>query len=146
MNEYSENAQFARLIVALEPWLTQVVIIGGWAHRLYRLHPSAQHIEYLPLTTLDTDIAVPPRLKVIDKDVRERLIANGFEEERLGQDQPPATHYRLRDAKSLALLGEHVAPPDRSVYEFSFIISSQCQRTATFRNVGEWRRAIRSPV
>ena len=100
MNEHSDNAQFARLIVALEPWLTQVVIIGGWAHRLYRLHPSAQHIEYLPLTTLDTDIAVPARLKVIDTDVRERLIANGFEEERLGQDQPPATHYRLGDAKT----------------------------------------------
>ena len=100
MNEHSENAQFARLIVALEPWLTQVVIIGGWAHRLYRLHPSAQHIEYLPLTTLDTDIAVPARLKVIDTDVRERLIANEFEEERLGQDQPPATHYRLGDAKT----------------------------------------------
>jgi hypothetical protein len=37
MNEHSENAQFARLIVAFEPWLTQVLIIGGWAHRLYRL-------------------------------------------------------------------------------------------------------------
>src|SRR6266576_1189095 len=84
-----------RLIVALEPWLTQVVIIGGWAHRLYLLHPSAQHIEYLPLTTLDTDIAVSARLKVIDTDVRGRLIANGFEEERLGQDQPPATRYCL---------------------------------------------------
>jgi hypothetical protein len=61
MNEHSENEQFARLIVALEPWLIQVVIIGGWAHRLYRLHPSAQHVEYLALTTLDTDIAVDPR-------------------------------------------------------------------------------------
>jgi hypothetical protein len=29
MNEHSENAQFARLIVALEPWLTQVVITLG---------------------------------------------------------------------------------------------------------------------
>lgn len=100
MNEHSENEQFARLIIALEPWLTQVVIIGGWAHRLYRLHSSSQHVEYLALTTLDTDIAVPPRLKVIGRDVRERLIANGFEEERLGDDQPPATHYRLGDAKT----------------------------------------------
>ncbi len=100
MSEHTENEHFARLIAALEPWLTQVVIIGGWAHRLYRLHSSAQAIEYLPLTTLDTDIAVPPRLKVIDKDVRERLIANGFEEERLGDDQPPATHYRLGNAKT----------------------------------------------
>lgn len=98
MNENSENEQFGRLIQALEPWLTQVAIIGGWAHRLYRLHPSARHVEYSPLTTLDTDIAVPPRLKVIDSDLRERLIASGFEEERLGDDQPPATHYRLGDA------------------------------------------------
>ncbi len=100
MNEHSDNEQFARLIVALEPWLTQMVIIGGWAHRLYRLDPRAQHIEYLPLTTLDTDIAVPARLKIIDTDVRERLITHGFEEERLGSDQPPATHYRLGDAKT----------------------------------------------
>jgi hypothetical protein len=100
MNEHSENEQFARLIVALKPWLTQVVIIGGWAHRLYRLHPSAQHIEYSLLTTLDTDVAVPPRLKIIDENVRERLVANGFEEERLGEDQPPATHYRLGGAKT----------------------------------------------
>jgi hypothetical protein len=27
---------FARLIEALHPWLDQVVVIGGWAHRLYR--------------------------------------------------------------------------------------------------------------
>ncbi len=100
MSEHSENEQFARLIVALEPWLTQVVIIGGWAHRLYRLHPSAQRVDYLPLTTLDTDIAVPARLKVMDTDVRERLIAHGFKEERLGEDQPPATHYRLADAET----------------------------------------------
>lgn len=100
MNEQSGNEGFARLIAALEPWLTQVVIIGGWAHRLYRLHPSAQAIEFLPLTTLDTDIAVPARLKVMDRDIRERLIANGFEEERLGEDQPPATHYRLGDSKT----------------------------------------------
>jgi hypothetical protein len=26
---------FARLVDALAPWLGQVVIIGGWAHRLY---------------------------------------------------------------------------------------------------------------
>ncbi len=100
MNGLPENEHFARLVVSLEPWLTQVVIIGGWAHRLYRLHPSARHLEYVPLTTLDTDIAIPPRLKVIDRDLRERLIANGFEEERLGEDRPPATHYRLRDAKT----------------------------------------------
>ena len=113
MNEHPENEQFARLIVALEPWLDQMVIIGGWAHRLYWLHPSAQRIDHLPLTTLDTDIAIPVQLKAVDTDiaiaaplkpvdtdVRERLIAHGFKEERLGEDRPPATHYRLGDAKT----------------------------------------------
>jgi hypothetical protein len=36
---------FARLIDTLHPWLDQVVIIGGWAHRLYRLHPLAQPLD-----------------------------------------------------------------------------------------------------
>jgi hypothetical protein len=34
-----EFASFARLIDSLSPWLDQVVIIGGWAPRLYRFHP-----------------------------------------------------------------------------------------------------------
>lgn len=100
MNGQSDNEQFARLIIALEPWLDQVVIIGGWAHRLYWLHPSAQRTEHLPLTTLDTDIAVPTSLKVTNSTIRERLIAHGFEEERLGDNIPPATHYRLGDANT----------------------------------------------
>jgi len=53
---------FGRLVTALAPWLDQVVIVGGWAHKLYRLHPSAQKLDYPPLTTLDADIAVPARL------------------------------------------------------------------------------------
>lgn len=100
MNDHPEYEQFARLIASLEPWLASVVIIGGWAHRLYRIHPSAQQVMYVPLMTLDTDVAVPARLQVTGQDVRERLMANGFEEERLGQDKPPATHYRLGDAKT----------------------------------------------
>ena len=49
----------------------------------HRLHPIAQRVDYLPLSTLDTDVAVPTRLKVPDTNIRERLITNGFEEERL---------------------------------------------------------------
>jgi hypothetical protein len=31
-----ENEAFARLIVAIEPWLGEVVIVGGWAHQSRR--------------------------------------------------------------------------------------------------------------
>jgi hypothetical protein len=86
---------FRRLVSALEPWLDQVVIVGGWAHQLYRLHPHAQHLDYAPLATLDTDVAVPAQLPVGEQDVRARLLAHGFTEEFLGDDHPPATHYRL---------------------------------------------------
>ena len=86
---------FGRLVAALEPWLDQVVIVGGWAHQLYRLHPNAQELPYPPLTTLDTDVAVPERLPVGEQDIRARLLAHGFTEEFLGHDHPPATHYHL---------------------------------------------------
>ena len=90
-----ELAQFARLASALQPWLGQVVIIGGWAHRLYRLHPQAQELDYAPLMTLDADVALPAKLPAPAQDIRERLLANGFTAEFLGDDRPPATHYRL---------------------------------------------------
>jgi hypothetical protein len=86
---------FGRLVAALEPWLDQVVIVGGCAHQLYRLHPDAQELGYPPLTTLDTDVAVPEKLPVREQDIRTRLLAHGFTEESLGHDHPPATHYYL---------------------------------------------------
>ena len=95
-----EFASFARLIDSLSPWLDQVVIIGGWAHRLYRFHPSARRLDYPSLSTLDTDVAVPARIAVKEHDIYERLIANGFREEFLGNNRPPATHYHLGSEKS----------------------------------------------
>lgn len=93
MKADAELEPFARLIEALDPWLGQVVIIGGWAHRLYRLHPRSQKLPYPPLTTLDSDIAVPAKIVVKGKNIRERLLARGFQEEFVGEDRPPATHY-----------------------------------------------------
>jgi nucleotidyltransferase-like protein len=86
---------FARLIEALEPWLKEVVLIGGWAHRLYRLDPRAQGLTYPPLTTLDTDVAVPSVIEAKETSIRDRLLAAGFQEEFVGEDRPPATHYHL---------------------------------------------------
>jgi hypothetical protein len=91
----AELGAFARLIEALEPWLQQVVIIGGWAHRLYRLDARAQKLTYPPLTTLDSDVAVPDKIDAKEENIRQRLLAAGFQEEFLGEDRPPATHYHL---------------------------------------------------
>jgi len=100
---------FSRLISALEPWLQDVVIIGGWAHQLYRLHPDAQPLGYPPLTTIDTDVALPRDLQAHEPDIRARLLACGFTEELIGDAQPPATHYYLREESS-AFYAEFLSP------------------------------------
>jgi len=67
MNANPEFASLARLVESLRPWLDQVV--GGCAHRLYRLHPLAQQLRYEPLATLDADIALPTRFKVTGDEI-----------------------------------------------------------------------------
>jgi hypothetical protein len=107
---------FVRLATALEPWLGKVVIIGGWAHRLYRLHTLAQELDYSPLMTLDMDIAVPVRLAPGPQNIRQRLLAHGFTEELLGEDRPPAAHYHLGDATS-GFYAEFLAPLTGSTHD-----------------------------
>jgi len=91
----AELEPFVRLIEALKPWLEELVLIGGWAHRLYRLAPRAQGLGYPPLTTLDSDIAVPSKIEAKETSIRDCLLAAGFQEEFIGEDRPPATHYHL---------------------------------------------------
>jgi hypothetical protein len=40
MTELHDLESFKQLVGAIEPWLTKVVIVGGWAHYLYRAAPS----------------------------------------------------------------------------------------------------------
>jgi hypothetical protein len=109
----SEIEYFARLIEALDPWLGQVVIIGGWAHRLYRLHPLAQPLDYEPLGTFDTDVAVPLHLAATGEQIRERLLGRDFREELMGDTQPPAAHYRVQSGDN-SFYAEFLTPLEGS--------------------------------
>jgi hypothetical protein len=111
-----EIVPFSKFVGALDPWLGEVVLIGGWAHRLYRLDSRARELEYLPLTTLDGDVAVPAKLKVEESNVRKRLLKAGFKEEFVGEDQPPATHYHYGDG---GFYVEFLAPLVGSEYDRS---------------------------
>jgi hypothetical protein len=71
--------------------------LAAGGHRLFRYHPQAQSVEYEPLLTLDTDIALPDNLEAREEDLRDRLTHAGFKEKFLGEHQPPATHYQLGD-------------------------------------------------
>jgi hypothetical protein len=85
---------FARLVKALRPQLTLAVFVGGWAHRLHRLHPYAQHLEYAPLMTRDADVGLPLRA-FSDGNIRAQLIAANFQERFVANHRPPVTRYEL---------------------------------------------------
>jgi hypothetical protein len=87
--------KFAKLIDALGPYLDRVVIVGGWANRLYRNHPAARSLPYAPLMTGDTDVAVPARLRLDKENLHKRLLSRDFRERFVGDDRPPITHYQL---------------------------------------------------
>ena len=145
MKADAELEPFARLVEALDPWLGQVVIIGGWAHRLYRLHPRSQKLTYPPLTTLDSDIAVPAKIVVKGEEIRERLLARGFQEEFIGEDRPPATHYHFGGhggfyAEFLTPLvgGEHGREGERKATRKVGGVSSQQLRYVDILLVAPW--------
>jgi hypothetical protein len=96
VREVDDAAAFARLIQALRPWLGHLVIVGGWAHRLHRLHPAAGNPAYLPLRTRDVDLALSLDAP-LSGDIRDALERAGFGRTFLGTDSPPVTHYGLTD-------------------------------------------------
>ncbi len=94
-----DRAAFAKLVDALAPWADQLVFVGGWAHRLYRLHPKANVPAYQPLTTLDADVAFAER-EQLQGNIQERLLDAGFKEELTGQHRPPVSRYTLGEDAS----------------------------------------------
>jgi hypothetical protein len=141
-----EIEPFSKFIAALDPWLEQVVLIGGWAHRLYRLDSRARKLEYLPLTTLDGDVAVPTKLKVEESNVRKRLLEAGFKEEFVGEDHPPATHYLYGEGggfyvEFLAPLvgGEYDRSGRRKATKEVSGVSSQLLRYVEILMVSPWK-------
>lgn len=85
-----------RMVEALHPWLSSLVLVGGWAHRLHRLLPVAQSLDYQPVVTRDADLLlVEPG--AIAGDIGQALTHAGFREELSGEHRPPVTSYHLTD-------------------------------------------------
>lgn len=92
----SEAQAFGRLVDSLSPWLKQLVFVGGWALRLYRLHPAAQVPAYRPVVTLDADVAFAEGER-LEGSIRARLLEAGFVESLTGNHRPPVSQYALGD-------------------------------------------------
>lgn len=92
----NDREAFSKLVEALHPWLHQLVFVGGWAHRLYRLHPSAGNPDYHPLLTKDADVAFSNRAR-FEGSIKSRLQEAGFKETLMGRHKPPVSQYVLGD-------------------------------------------------
>ena len=105
----NDRAAFAKLVETLSPWTHQLVFVGGWAHRLYRLHPKAEAPAYQPLATLDADVAFAERER-LDGSIKARLQEAGFEEQLTGHHQPPVSQYTLGEEDPSGFYAEFLTP------------------------------------
>jgi hypothetical protein len=110
-------------------------------------------LDYPPLTTLDGDVAVPPKLKDQESTVRERLLGACFTEEFEGEDRPPATHYHYE--KGGSFYAEFLAPLVGSEYDRHGKrkatmevggVSSQLLRYIEILLVSPWSVALRRGI
>ena len=84
------------LVEALQPLaavLGEMILVGGWAHRLHAYHPLASRDGHL-LATVDADLFVPEPSRSIGPRI-ENLRAAGFRIRMGGQESPPVTEYVL---------------------------------------------------
>lgn len=104
MNSADESAAFARLIHALRPYRGDLVLIGGWSHRLARLHALAQPVDFPPLFTQDVDLAIARGVAPGEEDLHKLLLEAGFTERFLGENRPPITPiFTTRSSRSEGL-------------------------------------------
>jgi hypothetical protein len=88
-----EILQLASALEALRPYLPELVVVGGWAHRLFHLHPLARPRDFAPLRTNDVDLALVADLQPhAPGPIPDLLKKAGFEPRRKSME-PPITRY-----------------------------------------------------
>ena len=97
MTDRRDLSAFARAVEALEPYLKDLVFVGGWAHYLYTLRPEAGPVPFEPLRTEDADVAAPARLARGNEGIPELLTKAGFREHLSSDHTPPISEYVLGD-------------------------------------------------
>ncbi|HKP75890.1 MAG TPA: GSU2403 family nucleotidyltransferase fold protein, partial [Longimicrobiaceae bacterium] len=104
----NDLAAMARLVDALRPWLGKLVIVGGWAHRLYRYSGLATVPGYPPILTLDADLAFSLH-ESLEGSIAAALKAASFHEHLSGDHRPPVSHYTLGE-ETHGFYAEFLAP------------------------------------
>lgn len=119
-------AAIGRLIDALRPWNDRLVIVGGWAHRLHRLHGWATPPAYAPLRTKDADVAFSLDAPLVG-DIGAALEAADFTKVLSGDHRPPVAEYRLGDEHD-GFFAEFLAPLTGSSVKRSGVANATVER------------------
>lgn len=109
---------FTKLLLALDPWRANLIIIGGWGHRLHALHPKAAKQNHQPVFTRDTDLLFKDRIPE-GNDILQALQAHGFVEQISGDYHPPTAHYTLGQEDS-GFYAEFLVPLQGPAYNKNY--------------------------
>ncbi|MCD4654599.1 nucleotidyltransferase domain-containing protein [bacterium] len=95
------DAFFASAITVLQPYLNDIVCIGGCANALYRYHDNASDVLWGFLGTKDIDFAVPQKLSAKDRPLVSTLMENiGFTENLCGIQDDAVVKYSPKNDDS----------------------------------------------
>ena len=92
----SPEAFLAHVLRAFRPYLDSLVLVGGFAVRLYEQHPRAAPAATRTLRTFDADLATPPHLPVRGRPLGELAEAAGLRRDFRGDRIPPRDAIRAR--------------------------------------------------
>jgi hypothetical protein len=92
---------------ALGPYLEDLVLVGGWAHRIFHLHPWARPLAFAPLATNDVDFAVPARTAPREPTLASLLAAAGYEARHKSiHTRPPLVRYQRADGVMIEFVAD----------------------------------------
>jgi len=88
----SLDSRLKAALRAIEPYLPEVVVAGGWVPHIYAVQAELAERGGL-LTTRDIDLAVPREVPQHEHSISDLLADAGFECEFRSLDEPPITRY-----------------------------------------------------
>jgi len=89
----SPEAFLVHVLRAFEPYLDRLVLVGGFAVRLYEQHPRAIPAATRILRTFDADLATPARLPVRGRPLAALAAAAGLQPDFRGDRIPPVMRF-----------------------------------------------------
>lgn len=97
----SPDAFLVYVLSAFRPYLERLVVVGGFAVRLYEFHPRAERATVRVLRTFDADLATGNvRIPVAGQSLADLAAAAGFRRDFRGDHMPPVMKFVPTDAST----------------------------------------------